>query len=101
MNDFDIKMYLKAKKQSKIDKKITLVAVAIALLSFIVKFLFVDSPFLNLNIFGALLTLFLINCDFHIIGIRNITKDDLLGVIERAINADVKTIERTSALNIT
>jgi hypothetical protein len=100
VNDFDIKMYLQAKRQSKTDKNIELVAVAIALLAIMLKLALVDSPYLNSIIFCALLIVFVLNCDFHIFGIRNITKNDLLSIVERSINADVKTIERTSALKV-
>lgn len=94
MNIDDIKLYLKAKQQQKIGKIITVVAILFIALYVVLLFLGISTEFVEPIVIGVFIGAVWINNGT--LGWWNVSKNQLIEVIEHQINSDPEAMKYLS-----
>lgn len=97
MDKQDVLKYLRAKKQEKMRYIVTLASIVTLVLYILLRLNFVEFPYMDALAAGVFLGGVLGNSD--IIKWGNITKSELLDIIERQVNSDPEALKYFSDKN--
>ncbi len=92
MNEKSINTFIRAKRQQKVSKAITLISITIIAIYIASLFLSLDIPYIEHIVIGLFFGSILVNSDIPQYSFQ-VNKSELLDIIEDQINNDPKALE--------